>query len=275
MKIQTDFLYCYSSPDYFDPIGAINDDTTNIEYIEAIERHFDFKELTTLELGCAGGRIVMDLAERGHDAYGIEGTPYPLQLGRPAWRQYYNSRLFTCDLSMPFQLLNENDEEMKFDVISHWEFLEHLPPICLNYFHARLYTHLKDDGVIFCAFSPWGPTLNRDRFSDDDPRKTHALEVQHHQSCYWREEWEELCWSKFFYCHDYSLEAKLRIDEDPSKGIYSYYVQLTRKNTPQVERLAKETITTYEKFIKEALKVVEQQQNTNMVKEEIYGEIKK
>ena len=164
MIVNTKFEFCKDSPDYTNPIGAIHDDTTDLLYIQSIENYFNNKKLTTLELGCAGGRIVKDLADRGHDAYGIEGTPYPLQRNRPAWRQFYKTRLFNCDLSKPFELLTNDGNDMKFDVISHWEFLEHLPPDSLDYFHARLYIHLKEDGSIFSGYSPWGPTTNRDRF---------------------------------------------------------------------------------------------------------------
>jgi len=249
MKLITTTPYCKSSPDYTSPIGATHDDTTNLSYIEALEEHYGLGHpLVTLELGCAGGRIVKDLADRGHDAYGIEGTPYPLQMRRPAWVEYYGTRLFNHDLSQPFVLQDSAGADMQFDIISHWEFLEHLPPQCLPYLHAKLYTHLKEDGIILAGISPWGPTTNRDRFEDTDPRKTLALEVEHHQSCFWREEWEELYWNKLFDCHDYPLgDAKLRWDGCHKIQAYSIYVSLTRKNTPEAEEIARQIIQECEK----------------------------
>ena len=246
MIVNTKFEFCVDSPDFTIPIGAIHDDTTDLDYIKSIEEFFDNRKLTTLELGCSGGRVVKDLVDRGHDAYGLEGTPFPMALKRPAWVELYKKRLFTCDLSKPFELLNDDGENMTFDAISHWEFLEHLPPSSLDYFHARLYVHLKDDGSIFSGYSPWGPTTNRDRFPEGDHRKTIAMDVVHHQSCFWREEWEELYWNKFFNCHDYPLEGKLREDGNEELQVFSEYIHLTKKNTPEVLNLALETIRDYE-----------------------------
>ena len=253
MKVKTNFVFAEESPDFLEPVGAFYDDTTDQKYIESIEDYFSEKEggdrrpLTTLELGCAGGRIVKDLVERGHDSYGLEGAPYPLFMARPAWLEYYNTRIFNCDISKPFKLLEDDGTLKTFDVISHWEFLEHLSPSCLDYFHARLWTHLKPDGSIFCGVSPWGPSLNRDRIDEGSPLKTHALDVKHHQSCFWEDEWEKLYWNQYFNVHEYPLEGKLRKDWDEELNLGSFYIHLTRKNDDKQHKLANETITKYEK----------------------------
>ena len=253
MKTETNFVFAEESPDFLEPIGTIYDDTTNQKYIESIEDYFFEKEggvrrrLTTVELGCAGGRIVKDMVERGHDSYGLEGTPFPLFSARPAWLEYYNTRIFNCDLSKPFKLLEDDGSIKTFDVISHWEFLEHLHPSCLDYFHARLWTHLKPEGSIFCGVSPWGPTLNRDKIDNDSPLKTHAMNNKHHQSCFWREEWEKLYWNKYFNVHEYPLEGTLRDDWDEELGLGSFYVHLTRKNDDNIKEQVRAVIENFEK----------------------------
>ena len=223
MKVISDFEYCVDSPDFTDPVGAVNDDTTNKEYIEDMEKFFDGKKITTLELGCAGGRIVMDLIERGHNSYGLEGTPYPRQKNRPAWVKYYNKNLFNCDLSKPFTLLDDNGDLMQFDVISHWEFLEHIPVESLDLLLANLYRHLKPDGVILCGVSPWGPTT--------DPKHGHVYkDVVHHQACFMQEEWNEKYFNRFFEVHEYPFEGKLRQDWNYDLNIGSFYTMLKKKS---------------------------------------------
>jgi len=251
MKVVTKHPWCVSSADFLQPIGAVNDDTTNNEYINTIEEHFQGKKISSLELGCAGGQIVADLINHGHDAYGLEGTPYPLELGRPAWSQYYNTRLFHCDLSKPFRLLDEQGEDYQFDLISHWEFLEHLPTDCLKYFHAKLYLHLKDEGVVLCGICPWGaftditqlPVGHPDRseeklqiYLDDVEARGHA----HHQSCFFRHQWEADYFSDFFETFDYDLKGKLREDES------SFNCILKKKIGEQYINLAQRYIEEYE-----------------------------
>lgn len=218
MQVITDFEYCYDSPDYKKPIGAPHDDTTNLNYILDIENYFGNKKLTTLELGCAGGRIVMDLIERGHNSYGLEGTPYPRELGRPAWVKYYKKNLFNCDLSKPFKLLDDNDNPMQFDLISHWEFLEHIPTPALDGLLSTLHSYLKPDGIILCGISPYGPTTHGEQF-----------DVEHHQSCFFKEEWEELYFNKLFKTYPYPFNGRLRYDWNKEKNIGSFVTMLKRK----------------------------------------------
>jgi hypothetical protein len=218
MQVITDFEYCYDSPDYKDPIGAKYDDTTNIQYILDIEKYFDNKKLTTLELGCAGGRIVMDLIKRGHNSYGLEGTPYPREISRPAWVNYYKKNLFNCDLSKPFQLLDDNGKPMQFDLISHWEFLEHISTNALDNLLLTLCSYLKPDGIMLCGISPYGPTTNGRKF-----------DVEHHQSCFFKEEWEEKYFNKLFTSHPYPFEGKLRVDWNDELNLGSFNTMLKKK----------------------------------------------
>jgi 2-polyprenyl-3-methyl-5-hydroxy-6-metoxy-1,4-benzoquinol methylase len=225
MKIITEHEFCVDSPDYYEPIGAIYDDNTNINYIEDIEKYFGGKKISTLELGCAGGKLVSDLIERGHDSYGLEGTPHPLNKGRYAWANYYNKNLFNCDLSKPFELLDEKNEIKKFDLISHWEFLEHIPTESLDLLLCNIYKHLKDDGIVLCGISPWGPT------STTRPDLKEMLkDIAHHQSCFTKEEWIEKYFSKYFDSYEYPLNNKLRIDWNYELNYGSFNLMLKKKH---------------------------------------------
>jgi SAM-dependent methyltransferase len=251
MKVKTNYPYCVDSSDFVAPIGAVNDNTTNSSYIQDVENYFNNKKISTLELGCAGGQVVFDLAARGHDSYGLEGTPYPRVKKRQAWEAYDNTRLFTCDLSKPFQLLTDDNQAYKFDLISHWEFLEHLPINCLEYFTAKLYKHLKDDGVIFCGICPWGaytdlsvlpeghPDKSQEKlqiYIDDVKERGHA----HHQSCFFRFQWEELYFSKLFFTEDLPINNPLRDDET------SFNMSMKKKLGSEYETLANKVIEEFE-----------------------------
>lgn len=208
IKLVSNHEYCESSPDYQSPIGATHDDHTSLDYIKDLESYFKNRKIKYLELGCAGGRIVMDLLKRGHHAFGIEGTPYPRQIGRRAWKKYYQTNLFNCDLSKPFHIYDRNNNVMQFDVISHWEFIEHLPPSCLPYFISKLYTLLSPSGIICCGISS-------------------SYSPPHHQSQFSKEEWIGNYFRYLFNAQDYFFKHKLRTDGG------SFYVILTKKAKPE------------------------------------------
>jgi 2-polyprenyl-3-methyl-5-hydroxy-6-metoxy-1,4-benzoquinol methylase len=218
MIIKTKYPLCVDSMDYINPVGAVNDDNCNPLYVDEVISLFNHP-ISYLELGCAGGTIVDYLVSRGHDAYGIDGTDHPIKIGRTAWKKHHNTRLFTCDLSKPFDIL----ESPKFDVISAWEFMEHLPPKCINYLMAKLYKLLKEDGIILFGIS--------------------SVECSHHLSVFTREIWEQNVFSELFDTHDYNLTSKYR--EDYIGDHKSFFVILKPKK--YLEEKANIIIENFEK----------------------------
>ncbi len=218
MIIETNYLCAYDSLDYTKPIGAVNDDHSNKKYIDEIESLFN-RKFSYLELGCAGGLIIKDLVDKGHDAYGIEGTDHPISIGRHAWTIYHNTRLFTCDLAKPFKIL----EAPKFDVISNWEFFEHIPTDSILYLLSKIYLHLSDSGIVICGIS----------YSVDE----------HHLSIFKRDEWESKFFNTLFTTNDYDLSNKLR--EDYIGDHKSFFVILRKK--PGKESIAENIIEDFEK----------------------------
>lgn len=242
MKVVTKYPFCVESLDYQEPIGAVNDNTSNAQFILDVEKFINKEKLCTLELGCAGGQIVYDLIKRGHAAYGLEGTPYPLEKGRTAWVEYGGKNLFNCDLSKPFELLDDEGDDMKFDVISHWEFAEHLPTECLDYLFARLYLYLEDDGVILGCICPWGINTDWSKYSyTEKEKRALGSEVAHHISCFPREEWEERFFSKLYETSDYPLSSVLR--DEPK----SFRCMLKKKVGKKYLNLANKIVEEYEK----------------------------
>ena len=55
---------------------------------------------------------------------GVEGSDRSKHLGRAEWKTIPD-RLFTCDATKPFAIL-EDQSPLVFDVVTAWEFFEHI-----------------------------------------------------------------------------------------------------------------------------------------------------
>lgn len=133
------------SVDHRFPHGTANDSTRWPRFVFACERLFG-PRLSFLDLGCAGGGLVLDFVLRGHDALGLEGSDYSLLRQRAEWRTLPH-RLMTCDITRPFRVRRAAGGEMHFDVISAWDVLEHIPEAALPVLFASVLAHLKAGGL--------------------------------------------------------------------------------------------------------------------------------
>lgn len=218
MKISTKWNLCIDSLDYTQPVGATNDDHCNDLYINEVVSLYN-RKISYLELGCAGGSIVDRFVNSGHDAYGIEGTDHPIKIGREAWKKHHNTRLFTCDLSKPFSI----SENPKFDVVSAWEFMEHIPEASLNYLMAKIYNILNNEsGMVIFGIS-------------------YAVSP-HHLSVFQQDVWKEKVFDNLFITKEYNLINKYR--EDYIGDHKSFFVILTPKKS--LSKLANQIIKEFE-----------------------------
>lgn len=73
----------YESIDHMRPLGTRMDNHTSVEFIEELEEYFamyrGIDKIKLLDLGCAGGQFVVDMAVRGHIAVGLEGSNYNIR----------------------------------------------------------------------------------------------------------------------------------------------------------------------------------------------------
>lgn len=157
------------------PRGTANDYTRSPRFVRACER-LRSGPLHFLDLGCAGGGLVLDFALRGHVAVGIEGNDFSLRAQRAAWRLLPH-QLFTCDLLKPFTLRRApSGETWAFDVVSAWELLEHLPAEALPQFLANVGAHLAPDGIFVGSVAT---------FPDNDPVSGRAYHVTLQPKSWW------------------------------------------------------------------------------------------
>lgn len=176
------------SEDHINPDGIYLDNNVKTEFVNDVEEFFQ-KKINFLDLGCAGGALVCELLNRGHNAVGIDGSDHCLnfkqeaadKLGMPKphgydnWQTHGTQRLFTADITKNFQLY-ENGEPMKFDLITAWDVMEHFYPEGVDTFIQQVKKHLKPDGYFIASIA---------KFS------LHKHTVEYHKSNFPNEWWLE------------------------------------------------------------------------------------
>lgn len=148
-RLQTDYPVAFTSADHQHPRGAANDDTRHPRFVGACEKHFA-APIRHLDIGCAGGGLVWDFLLAGHASVGIEGSDYPLVNRMYYWR-VIPRHLFTADATKPFSFIGEGDAPSKFDVITAWEVLEHIPEETLGGFLDNIRRNIAPRGVFVCS----------------------------------------------------------------------------------------------------------------------------
>lgn len=151
ITIITDYPIAFDSPDHLIPLGTKRDNHKNMKFVTSCEKILKDKKGNILDIGCAGGGCIEDFVNRGHNALGIEGSDYSLKLKRAAWNTIPD-RLFTCDASRKFSILN-NNEEMRFDIICSFDVMEHIHPSRLEQYFINIYNHLHVNGVFIGTFT--------------------------------------------------------------------------------------------------------------------------
>ena len=150
ITIKTKYPVAYDSKDHINPYGCVRDSNTNKNYIEEVIKYFGKRNIKVLDIGCAGGQLIIDHHNRGDLAVGIEGSSHSL-LGAGAnnWMVYRDKNLFLCDASRPYQILKD-ESPLKFDYIQCWEVLEHIPTERLHMYLTNVKNHLENSGI-FCG----------------------------------------------------------------------------------------------------------------------------
>lgn len=159
----TDHPIASQSADHLHPRGTMLDNTHCLPFVEACKRRVD--EPSLLDLGCAGGGLVRDFLDVGFEAVGLEGSDYSQVNERAEWPML-PERLFTCDITKPFQLRkgSKKGSKMLFDFVTAWEVLEHIEIHDLGGLFDNVKRHMKPGGYFMASIAtfpdgPWHVTL--------------------------------------------------------------------------------------------------------------------
>lgn len=158
--IETDEPVARQSADHVWPRGTIYDNSVNrrfnLKLYDWLERR---PELSVLDLGCAGGGFVRSFLEDGYTAVGVEGSDVSLRLRSGEWDAIPH-HLITADITAPFQLRTRDGDGMRFDCITAWEVLEHIPEAKVDALAENIVRHLSPAGVFVASV---------DQCRDEDP----------------------------------------------------------------------------------------------------------
>lgn len=164
-------------PDFNSPNqGAAQNNHSNPVYLSELERVTGKADFSYMDMGCAGCQSVVDMHNKGNVAAGVEGSdltkmiaisqkrvkPQPRFIGDTSiptedthdnWLNLKDKCLFKGDITKPFQLFNDDDNEQKFDIITAWDVLEHPKPEDIPHVISNIKKHLNDDGVFICLIN--------------------------------------------------------------------------------------------------------------------------
>jgi 2-polyprenyl-3-methyl-5-hydroxy-6-metoxy-1,4-benzoquinol methylase len=134
------------SDDHKWPRGTLYDNSRNPKFNLKLYSLLNYKQdLTLLDLGCAGGGLVKSILEDGYTAVGLEGSDISMKLRSGEW-DTCPYHLFTCDIASPFKIVDSNSQSVKFDVVTSWEVLEHIPESKVNQLITNISNHLSTGG---------------------------------------------------------------------------------------------------------------------------------
>ena len=149
--VQTNHPVALDSLDHLRPLGTANDSYRNPRFNQKLFALYPGRQLRVTDWGCAGGGFVRDLVDAGHDAVGLEGSNFSLLRRRAEWATIPD-RLFTCDISRPFTI-QQAGQPVRFDVITAWEVMEHIPTQRLPILCENVRHHLAPGGLWILSVS--------------------------------------------------------------------------------------------------------------------------
>jgi len=156
LQVETGYKIAFESPDHIAPYGTKQDNSTNRAFIllinKLLAKEFLNNQLKFLDLGCSGGQLVKDFKDLGYISVGLEGSDYSLKHRRANWPLLAGKNLFTCDITKPFEIKLE-DKEIKFNLITAWEVLEHIRREDLDNVFKNIINHLEEGGYFIASTS--------------------------------------------------------------------------------------------------------------------------
>ena len=247
ITIKTDYEFCFDQPDYQIHVADIhnnhNDNTQVIlkslklncsagqdnhsdqAFVQESVEKLQKDKVNCLDLGCAGGQLILDYnkSPSTNICVGIDGScgVYKQQ----NWKDDENKKILKhADLTKPFSVLKDK-QEVKFDIISCWEVIEHFEQRELDVFFTNVSNHLAKNGLFFGSIALFEDTRDSDGFYQK-PTKSLPAHPQYnptdaqfklHKTVFDNpEEWDKIL-VNYFQVLNYDFKIKPRNDSN------SYY----------------------------------------------------
>ncbi len=244
--VKTDYKFAYEEPDYKIHLdtyesdenfslrnlqlncSAGEDNSTDISLIEEVIDRFNLNEdekINWLDLGCGGGALILDVNsfEETNICVGLDGSCGVYKQSN--WNKEKNKKVLKhADLTKEFSICDENDNQIKFDVITSHEVIEHFEEVQLDQFFKNVYNHLDDNGVFFGSIALFPDTRDGNGYHQDHPNfnPNGELFILHKTVYETKEPWDVIL-SNYFNILDYNFSIKMRNHSN------SYYFMCTKK----------------------------------------------
>lgn len=151
---ETEFPVAFESPDHIAPKGTASNNSTNHKFVlhmdEKLHREFPGTTPRFLDLGCSGGQLVADFMSLRWIGVGLEGSDFSLKHRRANWAHLANTRLFTCDITKPYQVRIDG-RAGTFHLITAWEVMEHIATPDLPAVFDNIVKHLEPGGYFIAS----------------------------------------------------------------------------------------------------------------------------
>lgn len=163
ISVTTDHPVALDSLDHIYPYATAYDNSVLASFNTKLFQIVPHPRL--LDIGCAGGGLVRSIILDGGFAVGLEGSDYSQRVQRAEWVTVPDN-LFTADVTKPFEIC-ENGIPSKFNVITSWEFFEHISEESVEMVLDNVAQHLSDDGIFIVSISTEDMGLSDERINED------------------------------------------------------------------------------------------------------------
>jgi cyclopropane fatty-acyl-phospholipid synthase-like methyltransferase len=230
IQILSEEIFCFSEPDYKIHknilklnCSAAEDNHSDLNLVKEICSKFD-RKINCLDLGCAGGALILDLNEyKATDiCIGLDGSDGVYK--HNSWNIEKNKKVLRhTNLIKDFSVLNKSSL-VKFEVISCFEVIEHFDISQLDVFFKNVNKHLSEDGFFFGSIALFPDIRDSNGFHQKHPSYNKSLEqyILHKTVLDSKEEWNKIL-KNYFVVSEYDFSIKLRNHSN------SYYFKCLKK----------------------------------------------
>jgi SAM-dependent methyltransferase len=227
ITLETRKPVAYDSPDHLHPSGTAENNTTNRRFNNKLLRYIPPQKVKLLDIGCAGGGLVKSILDAGGFAVGIEGSDYSQKVGRAEWATIPD-HLFTADATEPFALFEQSPSgerrPLRFNVITAWEFFEHIADAHLAGVVENILRHLAPGGIVLASIATFPIVL--DGFT---------LHQTVHEKPWWVDRFAQLGLAHCAEVERYFHYDWLRGSPDWSPRFWSFAIALTRAGEAPID----------------------------------------